>query len=102
MKRIPTMSINNNMLTMSKIIPEKLGDTLSFGVDKENKQIIVSKVPGDHMALVTYPAATPVIHSASLFLWIKQELGERNYSKMEINWVEDRFTVQTGEKGAGQ
>lgn len=100
MKRIPTMSINSNMLSMSKIIPNKLGDTLSFDVDRENKQIIISKAPGDHMALVTYPASNPVIHSAPLFNWIKKELGERNYSKMEINWVEDRFIVQTGEKGA--
>lgn len=97
MKRIPTMSIRNSVISMSKIIPNELGDTLSFDVDKENKQIIISKAPGQHMALVTYPAAAPIIHAHSLVVWIKQELGEREYSKMPIEWTGERFVVQTGE-----
>lgn len=99
MKRIPTMSINSNGISMSKVIPAALGETLSFDVDKETKQIIVSKAAGQHMALITYPAETPVVKSIPLIKWIKSQLGNRCYSKMVVTYDGERFIVQTGEKG---
>ena len=98
MKRVPTMSMNYKAMSLSKIIPEKLGNTLYFDVDKETKQIIISRNPGQHAALITYPAAAPIIQSMPLIQWIQKQLGNRNYSKMFITWDGDRFLVQTGEK----
>lgn len=82
---------------MSKVIPAKLGEVLSFDVDKEKKQIVVSKEPGQHMALIKYPSEVPIIKSMPLIKWIKSELGKRDYSKMTIDWDGERFIVQTGE-----
>lgn len=99
MKRIPTMSINSNGISMSKVIPAKLGEVLSFDVDREKKQIIISKEPGQHMALIKYPADIPIIKSMPLIKWIKSELGNRDYSKMVLEWDGERFTAQTNQGG---
>ena len=98
MKRQPTVSLVQGGLTISKCIPEKLGETLSFTVDMDKKEIIIGRTPGEHMALVTYPAAQPVIKSVPLIKWIKKELGDRNYSKMPVEWNEDEgnFIVKPG------
>lgn len=98
MKRQPTISFNSAGLSLSKVIPQHLGDMLSFSVNKDTKQIIISKDLGEHMALVTYPETIPMIKSAPLITWIKKELGDRNYRKMLATWDGEKFIVQTNEK----
>lgn len=98
MKRTPTISLNAAGMSLSQAIPKALGDMLSFTIDTEKKQIIISNQPSKQMALITYPETIPMIKSAPLIRWIKSELGERNYSKMSATWDGEKFIVQTNEK----
>lgn len=98
--RQPTVSMSPNGLSLSKCIPEKLGDTLNFSMDLERKEIIINRTPGEHMVLVTYPTTQPVIKSMPLIKWIKNEFGDCNYSKMPVSWNEEegKFIVKPGVK----
>jgi hypothetical protein len=100
MGRQPTMSINASGLSMSKVVPVTLGDRLSFVIDKDRGEIHVMKEPGEHMAMVTYPEMIPIIKSMPLIRWIKKELGNRNFSRMPVEWNEEesKFIVKPGVK----
>lgn len=100
MKRQPTISINKTAVSLSKIVPATLGDCLSFVIDKERREIYITKQPGGHMVLVTYPAALPIIKSQSLINWIRKELGKCDLSRMPVQWDADgeKFIVKPGVK----